>query len=340
MRATQYPSKRLLPLFHKQKIATLSELKATLGSKCTMTVFRKLSELTYLTSCSHGGSYYSLKRIARFDHRGLWFFDSVVFSSVGTLAATLTRLVERSDEGLSAKEIHELLGINPNAALLALLSQKKITREKILGVFVYFSLANATRKKQELHRKGSVDRIDAIRLVPEILLNELKAAIILFYSTLDEQQRRLYAGLESWCTSKRLLPLFHKQKIATLSELKATLGSKCTMTVFRKLSELTYLTSCSHGGSYYSLKRIARFDHRGLWFFDSVVFSSVGTLAATLTRLVERSDEGLSAKEIHELLGINPNAALLALLSQKAAFGLYHYEGNPVSFETPATTVP
>jgi len=197
MRATQYPSKRLLPLFHKQKIATLSELKATLGSKCTMTVFRKLSELTYITSCSHGGSYYSLKRIARFDHRGLWIFDSVVFSSVGTLAATLTRLVERSDEGLSAKEIHELLGINPNAALLALLSQKKITREKISGVFVYFSLANATRKKQELHRKGSVDRIDAIRLVPEILLNELKAAIILFYSTLDEQQRRLYAGLES-----------------------------------------------------------------------------------------------------------------------------------------------
>jgi hypothetical protein len=32
-----------------------------------------------------------------------------------------------------------------------------------------------------------------IRLVPD----ELKAAIILFYSLLDEQQKRLYAGLES-----------------------------------------------------------------------------------------------------------------------------------------------
>ncbi len=174
MRTTQYPSKRLLPLFHQQKIATLSELKATLGSTCTMTVFRKLSELTYITSCSHGGRYYSLQRIARFDRRGLWFFDSVVFSSVGTLAATLARLVERSEDGLSAKEIQELLGIHPNAALLELLSQKKITREKISGVFVYFSLAHATRKKQELHRKGSLDRMDGMRLVPEILLNELR----------------------------------------------------------------------------------------------------------------------------------------------------------------------
>ena len=37
--------------------------------------------------------------------------------------------------------------------------------------------------------------MDASRL--EISPDELKAAIILFYSLLDEQQRRLYAGLES-----------------------------------------------------------------------------------------------------------------------------------------------
>jgi hypothetical protein len=36
---------------------------------------------------------------------------------------------------------------------------------------------------------------DASRL--EISPDELKAAILLFYSLLDEQQRRLYAGLES-----------------------------------------------------------------------------------------------------------------------------------------------
>ena len=32
---------------------------------------------------------------------------------------------------------------------------------------------------------------------PDILMNELKAAIIIFFSILNEKQRRLYAGLES-----------------------------------------------------------------------------------------------------------------------------------------------
>jgi hypothetical protein len=32
---------------------------------------------------------------------------------------------------------------------------------------------------------------------PKILMNELKAALIIFLSTLNEKQRRLYAGFES-----------------------------------------------------------------------------------------------------------------------------------------------
>ena len=32
---------------------------------------------------------------------------------------------------------------------------------------------------------------------PEILMNELNAALIMFFSTLNEKQRRFYAGFES-----------------------------------------------------------------------------------------------------------------------------------------------
>ncbi len=32
---------------------------------------------------------------------------------------------------------------------------------------------------------------------PDVLMNELKAALTIFFSTLDEKQRRLYAGYES-----------------------------------------------------------------------------------------------------------------------------------------------
>ena len=34
-------------------------------------------------------------------------------------------------------------------------------------------------------------------MTPDVLMNEVKASIILFYCTLNEKQRRLYAGLES-----------------------------------------------------------------------------------------------------------------------------------------------
>jgi hypothetical protein len=77
------------------------------------------------------------------------------------------------------------------------IKSKLIVREKISGYFVYFSKAYNLRKQQMLFRKDSMDNIEKIKMSPDILLNELKAALIIFFSLLDEKERRLYAGLES-----------------------------------------------------------------------------------------------------------------------------------------------
>jgi hypothetical protein len=197
MKTTSFPVERLLSVFKKQKIATILELKEALGSNCSMTVFRKLRELEYITSCSHSGKFYSLSRIAIFDHMGLWVFNSVLFSYYGTLAETLKALIEKSNKGYTAAELEEILCVKPNGPLIELIGKKKIKREKISGVYVYFSKSNTQKKQQELVRKESMDQLESIRFVPDVLSNEIKAAIILFYSMLDEKQRRLYAGLES-----------------------------------------------------------------------------------------------------------------------------------------------
>lgn len=197
MKTTSFPVESLLSVFKKQKIATISELKEALGSNCSMTVFRKLRELEYITSCSHSGKFYSLSRIARFDHMGLWVFNSVLFSYYGTLAETLKALIEKSNNGYTAAELEEILCVKPNGPLIELIGKKKIKREKISGVYVYFSKSNTQKKQQELVRKESMDHLESISFAPDVLLNEIKAAIILFYSMLDEKQRRLYAGLES-----------------------------------------------------------------------------------------------------------------------------------------------
>ena len=58
-------------LLRRRKVATLSELKQSLGTSATMTVFRKLKALGYRTSYSHRGKYYTLSEIPEFDKQGL-----------------------------------------------------------------------------------------------------------------------------------------------------------------------------------------------------------------------------------------------------------------------------
>ena len=68
----------------------------------------------------------------------------------------------------------------------------------ISGLFLYTAIDPATRQRQRLTRRSSRSIptvVDASRL--EVPPDEMRAAIILFYSLLDEQRRRLYAGLES-----------------------------------------------------------------------------------------------------------------------------------------------
>ena len=197
MRKPTLHSCRALKLLLKRRIATLTELKTALGTNATMTIFRKLKQLEYLSSCSHSGKYYTLKRIATFNEEGLWFCNSVLFSSHGSLKETIKALIENSQQGYTAIEIEQMLGIQPNGSLVELASDKTVYRNKITGRYVYFSQSASQRTRQELSRRDTTEAEMPNRMKPEVLMNEVKAAIILFYSSLNEKERRLYAGLES-----------------------------------------------------------------------------------------------------------------------------------------------
>jgi len=197
MKTIQFPPKRLLAILNRKKIASMDELKNELGTKTPITVFRKLKELDYISSISHSGKYYTLKHIAKFNEIGLWIHKSVIFSTYDTLFETLRNLIEKSDIGYTAIELEELIKIKPNAVLLELIKKKKVYREKILGKYVYFSKDKVFKTKQILNRKGSIHKYDSEVLNSRFYMDEVKAALILFFSILDEKQRRLFAGLES-----------------------------------------------------------------------------------------------------------------------------------------------
>jgi hypothetical protein len=182
----------------RSQIATLVELKEALGTTVDLTVFRKLKQLGYLTSYSHRGAYYTLRDIPHFDANGLWSCQSIWFSRYGTLLTTAENVVNQSPTGCFAEELAESLHVQVHDALLQLVEQRRLSRQLVSGLYLYTSTTAALRQQQVLTRRtAQAVPILADAGAMEIRPDELKAAIILFYSLLDEQQRRLYAGLES-----------------------------------------------------------------------------------------------------------------------------------------------
>lgn len=199
MRPESFRAEDLARFLRRHTIATLDELKQALGTQVDSTLFRKLRELAYRTSYSHRGRYYVLDDSARFDDLGLWSFRSVWFSKYGTLLATVEALVESSEAGFYTSELEQVLHVEVKVPLLKLVREKRIGRERVFNRYLYVSIDAATRKQQLAARQVHETEPSAlgfgagVRVFPE----ELKAAIVLFYSLLDEKQRRLYAGLEA-----------------------------------------------------------------------------------------------------------------------------------------------
>ena len=189
---------KLHNLLTDNRIATIEELKAALETTATMTVFRCLSRLGYLSSYSHRGRFYTLAEIADFDGRGLWSWRSARFSRFGNLQETAAVLVQRSEAGYTASELESVLQVEVKHALLRQVRRGRIGRTRLGGNFVYLSEEAGERRRQELMRQEGEDRRQVgATLESEFLPDELRVAIILFFSLLDEKQRRLYAGLEA-----------------------------------------------------------------------------------------------------------------------------------------------
>lgn len=199
MRTVSLHADDLAQALRRDKIATMPELKKALGTAVDVTVFRKLKQLAYRTSYSHRGSYYALDETLRFDSNGLCSFQFVWFSRHGTLLDTAAAFVENSQCGYFVEELDHLLHVGTKEPLLRLVQQKRIARQPVAGLFLYFSSDPPRRKRQLLsrHLLQAEPRLATSLAKPEAVSNELKAAIVLFLSTLDEKQRRLYAGLES-----------------------------------------------------------------------------------------------------------------------------------------------
>jgi hypothetical protein len=198
MRLPTFDSKPLRQYLQRHKVATLAELKTTLGTAADLTVFRKLKPLGYRTSYTHRGRFYTLDSIARFGDDGLWSHQGVWFSRQGTLLATAEHFVTHSAQGLFAHELADALHVEVQDALHQLVQTERLRRTETAGLYLYTAPDPFTHRRQFSSRRTAravplAANAGALQVSPA----ELQGAIVLFYSLLDEQQRRLFAGLES-----------------------------------------------------------------------------------------------------------------------------------------------
>ena len=136
MRTVSFDPQLLRKHLLRHKIATLPELQQALGATASLTVFRKLKLLDYLSSYTHRGRYYSLREIARFNDAGLWSHDAVWFSRYGTLVDTIESFVNQAPRGWFADELADALHAAVQDPLHDLVAGGSLRRSPVTGRFL------------------------------------------------------------------------------------------------------------------------------------------------------------------------------------------------------------
>lgn len=195
---TERKTKKLVDVFNLEKVLNLDTVKKLLGTTSRMTAFRKLKDLEYYSSYSHCGKYYTLCSIPQFDTNNLWEFRGVHFSGYGNLMETIPAFVKNSVAGYFASELEEILHVFVRNALGKLFISRRLLREQIGDQYLYMFPVLAESQfvaRKKMLTDGSTSSDLPVKTVTEKRVGEHMKNLL---SVLDEKQRRLFLGFESF----------------------------------------------------------------------------------------------------------------------------------------------
>lgn len=160
----------------KEKIFTINKLVSILECS-SRTAQAKLKLWKTYTSYNQNGKYYTLPEIPHFNDYGLWRFKTAAFSKHGNLKKTIVYLVSSAPDGLTGRQIGEILGLSPQSFLHHFRKCPGIYREKYDGVYVYFSDDTSVYERQVQKRKSLISR-SAVLSIPDSEAVMILVAII------------------------------------------------------------------------------------------------------------------------------------------------------------------
>lgn len=150
----------------RRKVLTIGEISELLELSIA-TLRRRMRDWECYSSYNHGGQYYTLPSIPRFDKQGLWKYEGAYFSKHRTLKNTIVHLVGLAPAGLSNAELEHILGVNPNSYLPQLKALAGIRRERHKREVVYFS-SDDERYRSQTHNRFPPEPT-ALKLPPDAL---------------------------------------------------------------------------------------------------------------------------------------------------------------------------
>ena len=137
------------------KVFTLDQLMISLS--CSMPTARlKLRHWQAYTSYNQNGRYYALPAVPCFDENGLWFHKNIFFSKYGNLRNTVVHLINNSPLGLTGNEIGKLVNLSPRSFLHHFRDVAGIQRQKVEGIYAYYSDDPSIYKTQVQNRSRVV----------------------------------------------------------------------------------------------------------------------------------------------------------------------------------------
>ena len=149
MKRERVSQEAILSCLRASTTLTATELAARF--RCAkVTVFRKLVGTGYLRSYDHNGTVLAHPDAAAFDANGLWEHDSAHFSRWRDLFTTIIVLVDASENGLTSRQLADVLGTdNVHHHLTTLVEQGRLHRTGSRRSTVYRSINKKKRDSQE-----------------------------------------------------------------------------------------------------------------------------------------------------------------------------------------------
>lgn len=163
MTETTQTKQHLISLFAEKPCWMIEPLAAQLRYSIP-SVRRFLVQTGYYNSFTHNGGWYTLRSIPRFANDGLWFYDNIGFSKIGSLTSTLIHLVQRSPSGMTAEQLGEKLRCRCHSVLVQLFRQGRLQRQKMGRSHVYLAIDPETAAIQ----RQSLQVSPAVHLPAEI----------------------------------------------------------------------------------------------------------------------------------------------------------------------------